>query len=223
VKETEMSTAPTTGRTRGGARLAFMVGTPVATAALLAAHPAEPRDIQVLAESTTTWLVVHLGLLAAVPLLGIVVWQLLRDVPGRAATLSRVLLVPAVALYTAFDALVGIGTGVLMRGIDHLEAHHHGGAWALAQHWWDVPAPIVIVGVLGPLSWAVTVGAAAVAHWRAGSNPAVPIGLAVNALLFAWGHPGVTGVISMAGLLTAVVVREWWMPRRAGHESAVRA
>ena len=192
---------------RGHLRLAAVAAVPVSTAVLVAQHPAEPRDVRELAASTGTWTSVHVGLLFAVPLIGLVVWHLLRGVRNGPATVSRVLLLPAVALYAAFDALVGIGTGVLMGGVDHLHEHHHAGAWALAQHWWDVPGPLVLIGVLAPLVWAVTIGAAALAHLQARSPWPVALGLALTAVLFAWGHPGATGVVAMAGLLVAVVVR----------------
>jgi hypothetical protein len=197
-----------TGRRLPLGQVVLMAAVPVLTAAVVAPHPAEPRDIRELAGATATWLNVHLALLVAVPLIGVVVWRLLRDVDNRAATVSRLLLAPAVALYAAFDALLGIGTGVLMRGVHHLHDHHHDGAWALAQHWWDVPLPIMLVSIFGPLCWALAIGAAALAHRLAGSHWLVVVGLALTAVVFAWGHPGVTGVIAMGGLLTAVLVHE---------------
>jgi len=58
---------------------------------------------------------VLLGLLAAT------LWLLVEGSSSRAATVCRVALVPFLAFYSAFDAVVGVGTGMtvgLVRGLD---------------------------------------------------------------------------------------------------------
>ncbi|MCZ2860869.1 hypothetical protein [Blastococcus sp. VKM Ac-2987] len=152
-----------------------------------------------LADVETRWLVVHVGLLLALPLLGLWVWLVLQGVPGRVATLSRVSAVFFVAFYTAFDALVGIASGVLVREARALD----GAASQLAETWWAIPAPVWVFSTLGPLSWLLTAGAAAVAHMRAGSSLVVVGGLAVAAPLFAFGHPTLGGPVAMVGLIVA--------------------
>lgn len=197
----------------GTARTTLMVLVPAVTAALLALHPAEPRSIRELAATTDRWLAVHLGLLVAVGLVALVVRHLLRDIDSRAARASRALLPPAVALYAAFDALIGIATGVLMREAAAMPPELQDGALQLAQRWWDVPAPVVFVTVLGPLTWAVAVGAAARATMSAGAPSLVTFGLAMTAVVFAWGHPGVTGAAAMLALAAAVLT-DHRRPRR---------
>jgi hypothetical protein len=62
-----------------------------------------------------TWLV-HIAQLALAPLLGIVIWLLLRPLQGTAASVGRVAIVLWIALFSAFDAIAGIATGVLLDG-----------------------------------------------------------------------------------------------------------
>lgn len=92
-------------------------------------------------------------------------------------------------------------------------------AWELTQRWWDVPAPLVIVGVLGPLSGALAVGAAALAHHHTGHPPWVVASLTAAAVLFAWGHPFITGPIGLIAL-AAVAVRA---AARPADEAALRS
>jgi hypothetical protein len=82
------------------------------------------------------------------------------------------------------------------------------GAEALAARWMEIPMPIPIVSALGPLSWTIALGSAAVAHWRAGSPIVAVIGLALAAPLFGFGHAFITSPIAIAALLVATVVIE---------------
>ena len=63
-----------------------------------------------------TWLAVHIAQLALAPLLGIFIWLLLRPLQGTAASVGRIAIVLWIALFSAFDAIAGIATGVLIDG-----------------------------------------------------------------------------------------------------------
>ena len=77
--------------------LAFLIGVPLAWAVLLLFHPTgegEAITYADLSDKLTPWLVVHLGMLAFIPLMGVAVYLLLRGVEGAAAQVSRVALAP---------------------------------------------------------------------------------------------------------------------------------
>ena len=66
---------------------AFLVGAPLAFAALLTQHPMGTGDIFTgVSENVTPWLAVHYGAAVLFPLMALVVWLLIRDLSGRAAT-----------------------------------------------------------------------------------------------------------------------------------------
>jgi hypothetical protein len=67
-------------------------------------------------------MVVHVGTLVFVPLLAGVVFLLLRGVAGVAALLSRVALAVFAVVYTAWEVLVGLGTGILVDQVSGLAA-----------------------------------------------------------------------------------------------------
>jgi len=187
-------------------RRAFLIAVPAALGILLLAHPTDPppgEAIRSLAGEETRWLIVHVGLLIALPSLGLWIWLALDGVANRTASLARVAIVFFVAFYTAFDALVGIATGVLVR--ETLSLTDDGTAAQLVEEWWAIPTPVWVFSALGPLSWLVTAGAAAIAHLRAGSGSAVVGGLAVAAPLFAFGHPTVAGPLAMVALVLAAI------------------
>lgn len=188
-------------------RRALMVAVPVLVAATIWSHPPDPVVPEDLADGTTHYISLHVVLLVLVPLLGLVVWWLLEDVPGPTATAARVLLLPAVAWYAAFDAVVGIGSGVLAREALAADNGVAEGAAALAARWMEIPFPLSLISGLGTAMWVLAVVSAGVALIRAGFHPLAGWALVVSAPLFGWGHPRITGVLAMVAMLTAVAAR----------------
>ena len=100
-----------------GAELAFLVIVPLAWAVLLAFHGTPDSDdiYGSLRDEATAFIVVHLGSIAFIALMGGALYLLLRGVPGRAAQIGRLAIVPFVALYAAADAIAGPATGILVK------------------------------------------------------------------------------------------------------------
>jgi hypothetical protein len=93
----------------------FLVGVPLAWAILLFFHPGGEgtelyNDLQ---DQVTRMLVVHIGMLLFIPLMAVVVYVLLRDLEGTAALVSRIALAVYVVFYGAWEAMYGIGLGIL--------------------------------------------------------------------------------------------------------------
>lgn len=167
-------------------------------------HPLDPTSALDLADRSTRWIWIHVGLLAVLPLLAAAVWYLLSPIQNRAATVSRIMLAPALVLYSSFDSLVGLGTGVLVREASAMTGQG-ADATELVEHWWSVPSPIGLISALAQVSWLVVLGAAAIAHAQAGSARRLVVALTVATVAFPFLHvPGV-GLVSMAGLALAVM------------------
>jgi len=198
-------------------RRGFLFIVPVATAAVVVRHPPDPTTATDLGDRLPLYIGIHVVLLLLLPLLGLVLWVLLRDIESTPATVSRVLVVPAVAFYAAFDALVGVAAGVLAREALVIAQSDGAGAELLAARWMEIPWPLWLFGPLAQLCWIGAVVAAAVAHHRAGSHP-LAVGGLVLAALFAV-HPRATGVVAMIGLLIAAVTIELRPSRSVGAES----
>lgn len=155
-----------------------------------------------LAGDTTVWVWIHVALLAALVLLAHTVRVLLVGLSGAAATVARTLLPVALVTYAAFDALVGLGTGILVERADTLGPD----AAELVAHWWSVPGPIGLISAVAQFSWVVVLAATAVAHSRAGSSGrlvAVLTGLAVSFPLL---HVRPVGLVPVALVVAALVL-----------------
>src|ERR671917_1999769 len=102
--------------------LAFLVRVPLLWAILLLFHPGGSGDDIYLdaRDVVTRFLVVHIGMMLFIPLMAVVVYLLLRGVEGTAARVSRVAVVPFVVFYSAWEALQGIGVGILVDQVNGL-------------------------------------------------------------------------------------------------------
>ena len=109
----------------GRTEVALLVAVPVAWAVLLLFHPIGDGDefYPVVRDQVTAWQVVHVGTLVFAPLLAGVVYLLLRGVVGVAALLSRIALAVFAVFYTAFEVLIGLGTGILIEQVNGVERH----------------------------------------------------------------------------------------------------
>ena len=98
-------------------RLAFLIAVPLAWGALLWFHPAVGPDsvYQDLRDQVNAYLIVHVGTLIFIGLMGVALYMLVRDLPGRAATISRLAIGPFVVFYAAWEAIIGLAIGVLVQ------------------------------------------------------------------------------------------------------------
>ncbi len=75
-----------------------------------------------LADEVTTWQIVHVGTLVFIGLMGVALYLLVRDVPGRAAAVSRLAIGPFVLFYGAWEAVIGLATGALVQHANDVPA-----------------------------------------------------------------------------------------------------
>ena len=64
-------------------------------------------------DNVTPWLIVHYGGAIFFPLMALVIWLLIRDLSGRAATIARFALPTYAVFYTVWEAIFGIANGLL--------------------------------------------------------------------------------------------------------------
>jgi hypothetical protein len=154
------------------------------------------------------WLFVHIGMLLALPLLGIAAYLLLDGLHGLAALVSRVALVFFLVFYTAYEATVGVATGVL---VDHANGLTGAEQAAVGDTIQELNRNAVLSDpsvalALGSLGWIVAMVAAAVALRRAGAGWTTTV-LVVLAAAFAV-HPPPIGPIALVCFVAAAVLVE---------------
>ena len=162
--------------------------------------------IQHLTNIQGRWLAAHIGGLALFPLLGMTIWWMLPQ-RGLASVVSKMALAVYVPLYIAVDAILGIGSSILIRYREGLAPDARAGAdgafealffGSSAIDWLDRGAGVaLIVGAV----------AAAIALWRDdGWRVSAP--LAVAGYVLAQSHFPPSGAI--AGLVLGVAVWQYF-------------
>ena len=186
-----------------------MVAVPVAWAVLLVFHPTGEGDefYPVVRDQVTAWLIVHVGTLVFGPLLAGVVYLLLRGVEGVAALLSRIALAVFALFYTAWEVLIGLGTGILVDQVNGLpEAERATGARLVED--FTGSSVIRVFELIGGFAWLIAVVAAGVALFRrvdAASSVAVIVLLLISAVPIVW-HVPPFGPVGLGLFLIALLL-----------------
>lgn len=153
-----------------------------------------PADIEV-GDETTLYLGIHLVQPVFILLLAWGIWLLVKDLPGRAAQVARLAIVPYAIAYSMFDAIAGVSLG----GIVRLANDASPADAAAVQRLMDTGTDVVGIGiwVASGLSWFVMALAAAIAVRQIGGL-APTLLMAIGAAIFAVGHPFPPGPIGIA-------------------------
>lgn len=201
-------------------RLAFLMVVPLAWAVLLWFHPGGERDsvYASLRDEVTTWQVVHVGTLIFIGLMGIALYLLMREVPGRAATVSRLAIGPFVLFYGAWEAVIGLGTGALAQHANDAPPSERPAVADAIQALQDnvIIGDPGVVGVVGALAWITAVIAAVVAYRGLGAPAAVLVLLGLSAVVVSHPPPiGPIGLVCFAAAVGLLAVRERRAPAAA--------
>lgn len=190
---------------RRSARWLLLTATPILLGATLWFHPHGGEHVHAaLTPVVDTWVLVHILLLPLFGLLGACLFVLLRGYAGPVATIGRIGTAVYLVCYIAFEAIVGIATGLLIRAAQPLPPERQAGASEVVQVLATDPlvATMALIGTAGAI---VAVVALAILLRRAGA-PLVPIVLLVGAPVTVVTHGGTTvDVLGMLSFLIAVV------------------
>jgi hypothetical protein len=197
-------------------RRAFLVTTPLALAVLLTFHPPGGDPVyEAVSPDADAWLAVHVGMLPFLALLPLAMYTLLRDLHGRAATVSRIALVPFMVFYTFWETVVGVATGVLARyanGLPAADRQPIADAIQDLNRNWLIGDPSVF-GAIGAVGWIVAAIAAAFALRRAGAGQGAVLLVGFSSLFVV--HPPPIGPIGLASFAAGAVMVERFIARRA--------
>lgn len=190
-------------------RLALLVGTPLLLAIAFRVHPHAHGDVgHTVMPLVDTWLSLHLVLLPLLGVLGVCFAVLLRGYTGLVATAGRIGTVIYLVCYLAFEAIVGIATGVLLREARTLPPTQREGVEAAVQVFFDASATGVVplVTLLGTIGAIIAIAAIAILLRSSGASlvPVVCLGGAPVALV---AHG--TGTTDVLGMVLFAVGTMW--------------
>jgi hypothetical protein len=153
-----------------------------------------PANIEV-GDGTTLYLWIHVLQPVLILLLAWSIWLLVDGLPGRAARLARIAIVPYAIAYAMFDAIAGVSLGQIVRQANSASATDG----AVVQRLMDTGTDYIGIGIwiASGLSWLVMALAAAFALKQVGGRGPTLL-MAVGAAIFAVAHPFPTGPIGIA-------------------------
>lgn len=199
-------------RTQTGPRLSglFYAAGPFLWAVLILFHPDPSGDTAYggVSDVVDRWLVIHVGQLILTPFLFLAVWRLLDGLTSTAARISRCALVVWTVFFSAYDAIQGIATGVLVRHTNSLpDAEQDAIARALDYLVYDslLAGNTSVLGLVAGGAWLTVAIAAAVALHRASAGRTVVVLTCVSTVFTMHVAPAAIGLLA---LTAAVVVRE---------------
>jgi hypothetical protein len=207
------TTAAARSRGFGPATVAFLIGVPLAWAVLLWFHPSvAPDDVYgSLRDEVVTYQIVHTGTLVFIGLIGVALYLLVRDLPGRAARISRLAIGPFVLFYGVWEAVIGLATGAL---VQHANDAPAGERAVLSDAIQSLQENLIVgemsaAAIVGAVAWAVAVIAAAVAYRRVGAPVIVSVLLGLSLVVISHPPPiGPIGLLCFAGAVGVLVVRD---------------
>jgi hypothetical protein len=195
---------------------AIVLGTPAVLGLLEAGHPALlPSDniFETLAPITSWWIALHIAQIPLFGLMGFAVLLLVRDLDGRSARVSRWAICIFIAIYPAFDAAVGVASGIVVRAAAEEPRAVEPALQAL--FWGPVTGSMALVG---SACWLVALVAAAWA-WRRMSAPAYAVtGLVLSGVLLAVAHIRPLGPLACLFFLIGAA----WVVFRGSEREAAR-
>jgi hypothetical protein len=189
--------------------LAFLIGVPLAWAVLLLFHPLGEGDMYPeLRDDVTPWLVVHVGTMIFIPLMAVAFYLLVRGIENTAARVCRIALLTFALFYTAWEVLMGIGTGVLVQAVNGLPAAERATGSILVNDFTDniFVRDFGLFNVIGSLSLITATIAAGIAlRHQAGVPISVPILLGLCGFMIS-AHPPPFGPIGLVFFVAAVLL-----------------
>ena len=188
--------------------LALTIGVPLAWAVLLWFHPdVDPNHVYAdLREDVVAYQIVHAGTLVFIGLLGLALYLLVRDLPGRAARISRLAIGPFVVFYAAWESVIGLAIGALVQHGNDVPVRQRPAVADAIQSLGDnvIVGDPGIVAMVGSLAWIVAVVAAAIAYRQGGASLLATILLALSFVVVS--HPPPIGPIGLLCFASAVAL-----------------
>jgi hypothetical protein len=188
---------------------ALLIGVPLAWAVLLLFHPTGEGDIYpAVRDDASRWLVVHVGTMVFIPLLAVAIYLLVNGIENTAARVCRIALATFALFYTAWEVLMGIGTGVLIQDVNGLPAAERATGSDLVNAFTDsiFVRDFGVFNLIGSLSLITATIAAGIAlRGQAGVPVSVPILLGLCGFMIS-AHPPPFGPIGLVLFVAAVLL-----------------
>jgi hypothetical protein len=174
-------------------RRAVLFGGPLGYIILGLVHPM--GDLEV-GDAAGFYIGLHLVQPFLIALIAYGLWMLVDGLENLAATIVRYALVPYLIVYSMFDAVAGVATGLIVREANGMSAADQAAVQRMMDGIGEHPV-LVALWIGAGLSWLIPAVAAAIAV-RQRVPRWVTVTMVVGAAIFAVGHPIPPGPIGMS-------------------------
>jgi hypothetical protein len=188
-----------------------LLAAPLLWVVLAFVHPdGEDRLSEAIADDASRWIFVHAAQLVLTPFLAAGVWMLLLGIESVAARIARIALAFWMVFFSAFDAVAGLASGVLVRHATSLAGEERENVNAAIDFMFHdsqfaAGSTISVLSALGQGTWIIVAIAATVALHRAGV-PRLIVGATLVSVLFTL-HAGFPAAIGLVALFIAELLR----------------
>ena len=141
-------------------------------------------------------------------LMGAALYLLVRDLPGRAARISRLAIGPFVLFYGAGEAILGVATGALVQHANDVPAGERAGRGGRGQGAMGQRhlATTVLVSI-GGVAWVVAAIAAAVAYRGVGAPMSAVVLLGLSSIAVVHAPPVGPAALVMFAIAVVLLAR----------------
>lgn len=193
-------------------RRVILFGVPMLYILLGLLHPTSNPEV---GDETGLFIGLHIAQLFLIGGLAYLLWLLVDGLGGRAAMVTRALIIPFTVVYTALDAVLGIAWGIVAEKANELPVADQAAAGRLIEDLLTAE-PLGLAAYFGAgLLWLAGALAAITALRQRAPRGALVL-VAAGSVVFVLGHARPMGPIGMALILAGIV----WLELRPGHVDA---
>jgi len=194
--------------------------TAILLAGVLLLHPQFDGNVyEGLSDQVSRWVGVHIALAIGAGLMAMAAYTLIDGLPGRAAGVSRTALAVFPVFFIAWEATLGIGTGLMVDQANGLAPADRAPVADAIQGYFDSPV-LLALSAVGNGAWIVAMIAAALAFRSAGASGRV-VALVGLSSLFVLHDAGPVGAIGLASFAAAAVMIQRTELGHADHSRAL--
>ena len=204
------------------ARRALLLVPPLAFAGFEVLHPQPEVNPQAVMEVATWFAAFHAIQLVLIGLVAVSVLLLAEDFRAARAWTTTLGLGVFLIVFSAYDAIAGIATGLAMRSARDLPAAQQEGVWQTVKDWPAFDVPVFTLSVVATLGWVLALIGIALAARRARAPRIEWIFIALAGVFLMGGHPFPGGTAAFGCLFVAAVLHELRGSRQP-EESEARA